>query len=61
MVLDLNEDEIIWPGGLKKKPTGLMIPTHLKVKIVRSLILKWANFEQNLQPSRATFNEFKRL
>lgn len=31
MFLDLNEEAIIWPGGLTQKPTGLMIPTHLKV------------------------------
>ena len=31
MLLALNEDKIIWPGGLTQKPTGLMIPTHLKV------------------------------
>ena len=24
-------DKIIWPGDLSQKPTGLMIPTHLKV------------------------------
>ncbi len=31
MMLDLEEDRIVWPGGLRKKPTGLMIPTHLNV------------------------------
>ena len=31
MLLSLDEDKIIWPGGLTQKPTGLMIPTHLKV------------------------------
>ena len=31
MKLSMDEDKIIWPGGLSKKPTGLMIPTHLKV------------------------------
>ena len=31
MVLTLREDRIVWPGGLRQKPTGLMIPTHLKV------------------------------
>ena len=31
MWLSLNEDNIVWPGGLKQKPTGLMIPTHLNV------------------------------
>lgn len=31
MHLEINEDAIIWPGGLTQKPTGLMIPTHLKV------------------------------
>ena len=31
MTLSLQEERIIWPGGLSQKPTGLMIPTHLKV------------------------------
>ena len=31
MKLYLEEDRIIWPGGSTKKPTGLMIPTHLTV------------------------------
>ena len=31
MKLTLNEDKIIWPGGMTQKPSGLMIPTHLKV------------------------------
>ena len=31
MMLTLREDRIVWPGGLRQKPTGLMIPTHLKV------------------------------
>ena len=31
MSLSLEQDNIIWPGGLRKKPTGLMIPTHLNV------------------------------
>lgn len=31
MALAMDEDKIIWPGGLTQKPTGLMIPTHLKV------------------------------
>ena len=31
MRLSLDQDRIVWPGGLSQKPTGLMIPTHLKV------------------------------
>ena len=31
MRLSMDEDKIIWPGDLETKPTGLMIPTHLKV------------------------------
>ena len=31
MKLHLNEENIVWPGGMTQKPTGLMIPTHLKV------------------------------
>lgn len=27
----MDQDRIVWPGGLTQKPTGLMIPTHLKV------------------------------
>lgn len=27
----MNESNIIWPGRLKIKPEGFMIPTHLKV------------------------------
>lgn len=31
MQLNLEHDKIIWPGGTRKKPSGLMIPTHLQV------------------------------
>lgn len=31
MKLEVNESNIIWPGRLKIKPEGFMIPTHLKV------------------------------
>ena len=31
MRLEMEQDRIIWPGGLRSKPTGLMIPTHLNV------------------------------
>ncbi|XP_014472992.1 PREDICTED: glutamate [NMDA] receptor subunit 1 isoform X3 [Dinoponera quadriceps] len=31
MKLRVNESSIIWPGRLKTKPEGFMIPTHLKV------------------------------
>lgn len=31
MKLKLNESNIIWPGHLRTKPEGFMIPTHLKV------------------------------
>ena len=31
MVLTLNSEKIVWPGNLHKKPSGLMIPTHLQV------------------------------
>lgn len=31
MKLLVNESNIIWPGRLKTKPEGFMIPTHLKV------------------------------
>jgi len=31
MKLRVNESKIIWPGRLKSKPEGFMIPTHLKV------------------------------
>ncbi|XP_035721845.1 glutamate [NMDA] receptor subunit 1-like isoform X1 [Vespa mandarinia] len=31
MRLRVNESNITWPGRLKNKPEGLMIPTHLKV------------------------------
>lgn len=31
MKLNLNETAIIWPGRLRTKPEGFMIPTHLKV------------------------------
>ncbi|XP_012055880.1 PREDICTED: glutamate [NMDA] receptor subunit 1 [Atta cephalotes] len=31
MKLRVNESNIIWPGHLKIKPEGFMIPTHLKV------------------------------
>ena len=31
MELSLREERIVWPGGRRRKPSGLMIPTHLKV------------------------------
>ena len=31
MWLSLDEEAILWPGGSKQKPSGLMIPTHLHV------------------------------
>lgn len=31
MRLTLNDTSIMWPGRLKTKPEGFMIPTHLKV------------------------------
>ncbi|XP_017884037.1 glutamate [NMDA] receptor subunit 1 isoform X2 [Ceratina calcarata] len=31
MTLSVNETDIMWPGRLKIKPEGFMIPTHLKV------------------------------
>ena len=31
MQLNLEHDKIIWPGETRKKPSGLMIPTHLQV------------------------------
>ena len=34
MVLKLESEKIIWPGNLQKKPSGLMIPTHLQVMTI---------------------------
>lgn len=31
MRLKINESLIVWPGGMRKKPEGIMIPTHLRV------------------------------
>lgn len=31
MLLNINDNQIIWPGKLKRKPEGIIIPTHLKV------------------------------
>uniref|UniRef100_A0A336MEH8 Glutamate [NMDA] receptor subunit 1 n=1 Tax=Culicoides sonorensis TaxID=179676 RepID=A0A336MEH8_CULSO len=31
MRLKINDSLIVWPGGIRKKPEGIMIPTHLKV------------------------------
>lgn len=31
MVLNINDSQILWPGKLKRKPEGIIIPTHLKV------------------------------
>lgn len=31
MHLHVDEKNILWPGRLKLKPEGFMIPTHLKV------------------------------
>lgn len=31
MRLRINDSDILWPGKQKKKPEGIMIPTHLKI------------------------------
>lgn len=31
MLLRINETNVVWPGQLRSKPEGFMIPTHLKV------------------------------
>lgn len=31
MRLSINESQILWPGKMKQKPEGIIIPTHLKV------------------------------
>lgn len=31
MRLSINDSQILWPGKLKRKPEGIIIPTHLKV------------------------------
>eukprot|EP00090_Calanus_glacialis_P018797 TRINITY_DN29121_c0_g1_i1.p1 TRINITY_DN29121_c0_g1~~TRINITY_DN29121_c0_g1_i1.p1 ORF type:complete len:1142 (-),score=246.94 TRINITY_DN29121_c0_g1_i1:120-3545(-) len=31
MLLQVEDNSIIWPGGSRVKPSGVMIPTHLKV------------------------------
>lgn len=31
MRLRINDSMILWPGKIRKKPEGIMIPTHLKV------------------------------
>jgi glutamate receptor ionotropic, NMDA 1 len=31
MRLKINDSNILWPGKVRKKPEGIMIPTHLKV------------------------------
>ena len=49
MQLKLNEDKIVWPGRLKTKPTGLMIPTHLKVL---TIVEKPFVYERMIDPSK---------
>lgn len=34
MRLRINDSQILWPGKVRKKPEGIMIPTHLKVLTV---------------------------
>lgn len=34
MRLKINDSQILWPGKQKKKPEGIIIPTHLKVLTV---------------------------
>lgn len=34
MRLRINESQILWPGKQRRKPEGIMIPTHLKVLTV---------------------------
>lgn len=31
MRLLLNDSSVTWPGNIKSKPEGFLIPTHLKV------------------------------
>ncbi|KAL9872985.1 glutamate ionotropic receptor NMDA type subunit 1 isoform 1-T4 [Glossina fuscipes fuscipes] len=35
MRLNINDSQVIWPGKQKKKPKGIMIPTHLKVLTIQ--------------------------
>ena len=32
--LNINDSDIIWPGGSKQKPEGIIIPTFLKVMTI---------------------------
>jgi len=31
MRMRINDSEIIWPGKQRRKPEGIMIPTHLRL------------------------------
>lgn len=31
MKLSINDSTIVWPGNMKTKPEGFLIPTHLNV------------------------------
>ena len=53
MKLRLNESNIIWPGRLKKKPEGFMIPTHLKV-----LLMTFIRTYMQLNSSKTTRSNF---
>lgn len=37
MILTINDTAISWPGNLKVKPAGFMIPTHLRVLTIEEV------------------------
>lgn len=47
MKLRLNESKIIWPGRLKTKPEGFMIPTHLKVLTIEEKPFVYTRLTEN--------------
>ena len=59
MRLQLNEENIVWPGGLTQKPTGLMIPTHLKVLTILEKPFVYARPIEKNQTCDVTAGETK--
>lgn len=51
MRLKINDSLILWPGNTRKKPEGIMIPTHLKVLTIEEkpfVYVRKLNHEENI-------------
>ena len=57
MRLRINDSEIFWPGKEKKKPEGIIIPTHLKVLTVEEKPFVYVRRLSDDDPARCEDDE----